>query len=289
MNSILKPVIACFIALIGVALLMAGVKTEVTKDTHDEFDYALRTATQDATACLIDDGYLFGREEEIQDFAINLDAASRQFVSSFHKNLGAVVPLSVVNDMNVAMCGVVGYRYVYAQYSTGNPTLPFSYCYTIGDKQYEFTLGDKVYVCDINITDPATGKMKETVKYINNAGALPEYNLPENFFSPDMTNSEFRDFIVMTRINEFLTVFYSDDANIIACNAGSGLQFNLGTSDYAVSDINPDEYGYIMTKMSAIIDGQGFFAIVDYNDSELDQMVRILSFGGSELIPRVGG
>ena len=67
------------------------------------------------------------------------------------------------------------------------------------------------------------------------------------------------------------------------------MQFNLGTSDYAVSDINPDEYGYIMTKMSAIIDGQGFFAIVDYNDSELDQMVRILSFGGSELIPRVGG
>ena len=114
--------------------------------------------------------------------------------------------------------------------------------------------------------------------YLNDAGKTAAENLPEHFFRTDMTNEEFRDYIVMTRINEFLTVFYSDGANVIAYNADSGLQFNLGTSDYAADDPS------IMTKMSAVIDGPGFFAVVDYFDTEIDQMVRILSFGGSELL-----
>ena len=280
MHSILKPIIICLITLIGTSVILSTTKTTMVQESHDEFDYALRTATQDATASLIDGNYLFGTEEETADFKVNLTSASTQFVSSFHKNLGAVIPLSKVDDMNVALSGLIGYRYIYGQYSSGANTVPFSYCYTMGNKQYEFTLGDKVFVLDIGSVDPATGKMVEEVKYLNGAGPFPESNLAEHFFSTDMTNEEFKNFIIMTRINEFLTVFYSDRANVIAYNAGSGLQFNLGTVDYASDDKS------VMTKLSAIIDGPGYFAVVDYFDTELDQMVRILSFGGSELLLR---
>lgn len=278
MNNILRPIISCLVAVIGVGLLLCVTKGYMTDNSHEEFDYALRTATQDATASMIDDNYLFGLDEEASDFQVDLTAATEQFKSSFWHNVGGANALQNVSDMEVAMAGVVGYRYIYAQYSTGGTTVPFSYCYTIGNKQYEFTLGNKVYVCDIGTTDPATGKMRETVMYLNNKGHLPEENLPEYFFASDKTNEEFRDYIVMTRIMEFLTAFYSDSANVIAYNAGSGLQFQMGTEDYASDDPS------VMNRLSSVIDGPGYFSIVDYNDAELDQLVRILSFGGAELL-----
>lgn len=278
MSHVMKPVIAFLIALIGSTIIMTTFKQYSTTASHNEFDYALRTATQDATTSMIARNYLFGLEEETSDFKIDLETTTEQFKESFEKNVGGVNALHTVNEMDVAMSGVVGYRYVYAQYSTGATTVPFSYCYTVGNQQYEFTLGNKVYVLTVGATDPATGKMPERVMYLNDAGKTAAENLPEHFFRTDMTNEEFRDYIVMTRINEFLTVFYSDGANVIAYNADSGLQFNLGTSDYAADDPS------VMTKMSAVIDGPGFFAVVDYFDTEIDQMVRILSFGGSELL-----
>ena len=167
------------------------------------------------------------------------------------------------------------YEHILAKYTDGNVAIPIAYSYTSEEEglQYEFTLGNKVFVY------PISGG-EEEVYFINNADPNPTgtKNLPEYKFHEDMTNEQFRNFILMTRINEYLTAFYSDDVNVVAINQGSGLQFNLGLSDYAAEDSS------VITKLSSVIDGPGFFAVVDQNSAELDQVVRILSFGGAELI-----
>ena len=129
-------------------------------------------------------------------------------------------------------------------------------------KLYEFTLGDKVF-----ITDTTTG----------NESATLLSGMPEHFFSPTITNENFQRITVMKSINEYLNLFYSDEQNITAHNTGSGIDFELGLVDYAIDDPS------VMNKLSAIIDGPGFFAVVDCFDTTMNQPYRLFSIGGSEL------
>lgn len=263
MSSIVKPLIACLVAIIAVTIILTRTDKVTNQWTEDEISYALRVATQDATAKIMDEGFIFGAEEEAEDFDVDLTRATEQFKKSFFTNLGSTVTETVVSETNVSLTGYVGYRNIYAVYATGEPAAAFAYTYSIGDKIYEFTLGDKVYVSDLN-----TGDETETL--------LSDY--PEHYFSSKLTNENFRQVTVMQAINDYLTIFYSDEQNIIAINAGSGVRFDLGLVDYAADDPS------IMTTLSSVIDGQGFFAVVDCWDTQTQEIVRVLSMGAAELV-----
>ena len=266
MNTILKPVISVLLIMIAVSMLFLRTNTVTEKWSEGELDYALRTATQDATAVLIDNSHIFGMDEEAMDFTIDIEKATNQFRESFFKNIGSAINQEFINEMHVSLSGYVGYRYIYAQYPDGDTMLPFPYAHHHNDgKLYEFTLGEKIFVTDLNTGDETTILMTD---------------LSEHFFSSDMTNEEFREMTIMSTINNFLSVSYSDKANTTAYNAGSGMEFNLGIVDYAANDPS------VMTKLSAVIDGPGFFAVIDYMDTHVNQLSRIVSFGGAELVLR---
>lgn len=265
MNSVVKPIITILVALIAISILL--IRTTVTTNnwSNDELEYALRVATQDATAVMMDENYIFSDDNESSDFNIDLNKASKQFKRSFYANIGSVLTPVQMTDTNIALSGYVGYRYIYGIYSTGSQTAAFSYSYSMGNKLYEFTLGDKIYVTDLTTGTESTSQLS---------------GLPENYFSSDVSNENFRKITVMKAINEYLTVFYSDEQNITAYNAGSGIEFDLGLIDYAENDPS------IMTTLSAVIDGPGFFAVVDCWDSTTDQMVRLFSLSAAELVLR---
>lgn len=262
MNSFIKPVIVSFFALIAVLLMMFQTNVVTDRWTTDELNYALRTATWDATSVMMDDNYLFGTEEEPENFDIDLTRASSQFKDSFYRNIGSTVDANAVNDMNITLSGYAGYRYVYGVYGSGSETVPFGYTYTEGDTMYEFTLGDNIYT--VNLADG----MEDTLNLAT---------LPENYFSATVSNENFRNITVMSSINNFLNVFYGDDANIVASNAGTGVRFELGTVDYAEND------PAMMNNLSAVIDGPSFFAIVDIQDTRIDRLQRVMSIGAAEL------
>lgn len=159
------------------------------------------------------------------------------------------------------MAGYAGYRYIYATYNDGKTTIPYGYTYYANNKLYEFTLGNNVYVTDMS-------SMKETVWKLS--------DLSEHYFSNALTNENFRIVTIMTAINNFLNTFYNDGANVIAYNAGTGLEFDLGMVDYASDDVN------VMEKLSAVIDGPSFFAVVDTYDTLTNRTVRLFSLGAAE-------
>lgn len=265
MNTIVKPVIACLVALIAITIILTRTDAVTNRWTDDEISYALRVATQDATAKIMDEQFIFGEEEEAEDFDVDLLRASEQFEKSFFSNLGSTVTETVVSKTNVSLSGYIGYRNIYAVYSTGQPAAAFSYAFTKDNQLYEFTLGDKIYVSNLD-----TGEETETL--------ITDYT--EHFFSDKMTNENFCQVTIMQTINDYLTMFYSDAQNIIAVNAGSGVEFDLGLVDYAADDST------VMNKMSSVIDGQGFFAVVDCWDTTTKQTVRILSLGAAELVQK---
>lgn len=263
MGSIVKPVITCLLTVMAIAVILTRTDTVINQWSNDELDYALRVATQDATAVMMSDNYIFGKEEESGDFGIDLKRASNQFKSSFYANIGSTMTDVSVNDMSISLSGYIGYRNIYAIYGSGQPAAAFSYTHADDYRIYEFTLGDKVYVIDRNTAE-------ETVTY------LSDYS--EHFFDENLTNENFRQITVMHAINEYLTLFYSDSQNITAKNADSGVEFDLGLIDYAENDPS------VMTKLSSVIDGPGIFAVVDCMDATTQQTVRILSLGAAEFV-----
>lgn len=263
MGSIVKPVITCLLTIMAVTIILTRTDTVTNQWANDELDYALRVATQDATAVMMSDNYIFGEDEESGDFGIDLQKATNQFKSSFYANIGSTMTEVSVNDMVISLSGYIGYRNIYAIYGSGQPAAAFSYTHAANNKIYEFTLGDKVYV-----TDRSTAA--ETITY------LSDYS--EHFFDANLTNENFRQITVMRAINEYLTLFYSDSQNITAKNAGSGVEFDLGLIDYAENDPS------VMTKLSSVIDGPGIFAVVDCMDVATRQPVRILSLGAAEFV-----
>lgn len=262
MQTIVKPVIATFFTFLAVTVLLTRTNAVTSAWSNDELDYALRVATQDAGAVMMDHSQIFGTDEESNDFTVDLKNASDQFERSFFVNIGSTLTENVVNKMSVSMAGYVGYRHIYGMYGNGATTAAFSYTAYKDGKLYEFTLGDKVFV-----TNTASGAESETMLS----------SLPENFFSPSLSNENFRQVTVMKSINEYLNLFYSDKQNITAHNAGSGIDFELGLIDYAANDPS------VMNKLSAMIDGPGFFAVVDCFDTTMNQPYRLFSLGGSEL------
>lgn len=263
MGSIVKPVITCLLAIMAVAVILTRTDTVTNQWTNDELDYALRIATQDATAVMMSDNYIFGEDEESGDFGIDLKKASNQFKSSFYANIGSTMTNVSVNDMSISLSGYIGYRNIYAIYGSGQPAAAFSYTHSDDNKIYEFTLGNKVYVTNRNTAE-------ETVTYLS--------DYPDHFFDENLTNENFRQITVMRSINDYLTLFYSDSQNITAKNAGSGVEFDLGLIDYAEDDPS------VMTKLSSVIDGPGIFAVVDCMDATTRQAVRILSLGAAEFV-----
>lgn len=289
MQTIVKPVITALLALVAVTILITRTNVVTNQWSNDELDYALRVATQDATAVMMDKDYLFGAEEEASDFNIDLKAATAQFKRSFFDNIGSVLTDVHVNDMSVSLTGYAGYRYVYVTYASEDEpakgfeapmhsAVPFSYTYyNASDRTiYEFTLGDKVYA-----TDEDTGVKRE----------LLLSDLAENYFDAKISNESFRDITVMQTINDYLTMFYPDYGDskynpdnggkgLTVYNADYGVRFELGLVDYAADDPT------VMNRLSSVIDGPGFFAVVDCWDSSAEQMVRLLSMGGAELIQK---
>lgn len=262
-NNILRPVATSLIVLMAVSILLMRTNTVTDAWADDELDYALRVATQDATSVMMDHGFIFGVDEEESDFDIDLDYAYEQFESSFFRNIGSTVSENTVNKTSVALVGYVGYRYAYGMYANGTNTTPFPYSYYSDTDNciYEFSLGDKVFQTDLST-------MAETTLSLS--------SLPEHYFSAAVTNENFRTITIMSAITDFLNIFFSDGQNITATIAGSGLRFDLGTVDYAEDD------NAIMTKLSGVIDGPSFFAVVDCYDSRVDRVVRLFSLGAAE-------
>ena len=118
MSSIVKPLIACLVAIIAVTIILTRTDKVTNQWTEDEISYALRVATQDATAKIMDEGFIFGAEEEVEDFDVDLTRATEQFKKSFFTNLGSTVTETVVSETNVSLTGYVGYRNIYAVYAT---------------------------------------------------------------------------------------------------------------------------------------------------------------------------
>ena len=88
--------------------------------------------------------------------------------------------------------------------------------------------------------------------------------------------------MLLTRTNTVMNNWSNDELNYalrIATQDASAvlIDFELGLVDYAIDDPS------VMNKLSAIIDGPGFFAVVDCFDTTMNQPYRLFSIGGSEL------
>lgn len=296
-----RPVAIFLLVLIISSLTLIRVRSETNSWTREELNYAIRVATTDATSVMVNEDYLMdGNTNDYEKVTVNLDRAKTQFEASLRRNLGAAVDNSEINSMNLPIVGYVGYRYIYAilddgttltdEYgqpllddngeqlhsASGKQTFPWAYTYTTTEPGkdpdlnyaiYNFTLGDKIYVYKAE-----NGVSSEETLYID--------DLPENFFSPDQTNRDFATITIMESINEFLNAFSNTEYSLQAMNAGSGLSFNLGTVDYVGDDESK------ITGWSSVIDGPGFFAVVDMFDPQLTGSVRTFTFGGAEFISR---
>ena len=243
-----------------------------------------------------------GLRNDYEKVTVNLDRARAQFQSTLYRNLGVAVAEYEVNAMNIPIVGFVGYRYIYGlfedsyeeqpvfdmfgqpvydangQLVIGASTFPMAYIYTdyTNDNNYtiyNFTLGDKVYVSKVE-----SGRETEETWYLSQMASDPAKG--ENFWDPNIKNRDFATMTIMNKINEFLNMFSNTGYSLQAMNAGSGLSFNLGTTDY-VGDDNSK-----ITSWSSVIDGPGFFAIVDMFDPQMTGKVRTFVFGGAEFLSR---
>lgn len=265
-SSLFRPIVTGMLVLMMITLTLGRVRVVTNDAATDEISYALRVATQDATAVMVDRNHMMdGEEMDNGNFRIDLDTASDQFIDSFYRNVGATVSRTTVNSMNLPLTGYVGYSYIYGQLSSGIVTFPYGYTYVKDRLVYNFTMGDAIIV-----TDPNTGA--ETNQSLS--------SLPEHFFSADISNENFRTITIMNTISKFLTDFNSTSDNLMVLNAGSGLSFTLGGVDYLESAPS------VVVEFSSVIDGPGYFAIADFYDPQLDGRVRTFTFGGAEYISR---
>lgn len=276
-SSNIRPIAIALIVLITVGLLLVRVKSETNGWVEEELNYAIRTATTDATAVMVNEDYLMdGITNDLEKVTVNLDRAKERFEKSLYVNLGAAVDDSQINSMNIPMVGYVGYRYISGVLEDGRETFPWAYVHTVVPSgkdpslwytMYNFTLGDKIYV-----TEMKNGVMTDSILYLS--------TLPENYFSTVHKNKDFVTITIMECVNEFLNTFSNTGYSLQAMNAGSGLSFNLGTVDYVGDDESK------ITAWSSVIDGPGFFAVVDMFDPQMSGKVRTFTFGGAEFLSR---
>ena len=187
----------------------------------------------------------------------------------------------------------------------------------LSNKVWYFTLGDIIYV-----TDPANAKLndKDTTKIDVNKQTYVVYSddsigsngctlvkldsitksiidtdkdgKPDSDTIFDISSyirsigfnkiSELKEWVLMTSINEYLTMYSGSSFNRTSDNTGRGLEFSLSASKYSA-----DKNDFVSN--SSVITGPGMFAIVDlYSGSGSNQRLfdRVASFGGSELVKR---
>lgn len=272
MNNVIRPVATLLLVLICITTLFSFGKQEMYRRAEQELSYALRVATQDATDRMMDKNHLFGNDWASQVFATDISAATKQFKASFRRNTAS----GRITDVDVSFAGIATQWAVYGLYSNGTPTPAFGYTFyrdldplNVGDRTrantlYEFSLGDSFR--ELNLTTNISEEKK-----------LSE--LPANYFGSKVSNRSFQNIAVMSSINGFLNTFYSNEIeNVSVRNAGTGLEFNLGLFDYSDDDLS------ILSSQSAMIDGPGYFAVVDYYDVFLDQRARVFSISSAEMV-----
>lgn len=308
-SSQVRPIAIILLVTMVMAWMSVRLMTTTNAWAEDELDYAIRSATVDATAVMVNEDYLMdGIRNDFEKVTVNLDRARAQFQNTLYRNLGVAVDQGEINSMNIPMVGFVGYRYIYGVFEdsfvdevvkddlgnimydgAGNPvvrrvlkngasTFPVSYIYTdyVSDDTYtiyNFTLGDKVYV-----TKVVGNRETEETWYLSKMAADPTKG--EHFWDANLTNKQFANMTIMSTINDFLNMFSNSEYSLQAMNAGSGLNFNLGTTDY-VGDDNSK-----ITSWSSVIDGPGFFAIIDMFDAQQSGKIRTFVFGGAEYLSR---
>lgn len=267
MNHIGKVVIGLISCVMILCLMTARTKTVTNGWVEDELSYALRVASQDATAVLIDENHsLDGNTIDAENISVDLDRALKQFEKSFAQNVGSHLNPDAISNMNIPLVGYVGYRFIFGHTYDGGSTFPYAYTYVKNGTMYSFTLNDDtVYV--------SVGNGPEEEKKIS--------DFTEHFFSPVMTNKEFRTHTVMNAISNFLTIYNGADISLVAQNMGASIQFELGRADFSGGD------PAVMTEFAAVIDGPGFFAVTDMMDPQISGIpVRTFTFGGSELLSK---
>lgn len=260
----LRPILIGMMVIMMMFLTLGRVRNVTNDNAEDEIAYALRIATQDATVAMIDKNHMMdGINADTGNLAVKLDDADKRFLQSFNMNIGAAIKPVTITSMNLPVSGYVGYRYVFGRLSNGTETFPYAYSYAKDGVVYEFTMGDAVYE-----TNAATGEIE--------VSSLSNY--PEEFFLADTSNEDFRTITIMQSISDFFTMFTSDPSNLMMVNSGSGLTFQLGGVDFTNHD--PSQ----LVEFASVIDGPGYFAVVDFFDAQLDGQVRTFTFGGAEYI-----
>lgn len=95
-SNLFRPVIAGMLVITAMLLTLGRVRIVTNESSTDEISYALRVATQDATAVMVDRNHMMdGIEMDNGNFRINLDTADEQFLDSFYRNVGAAVSKSM--------------------------------------------------------------------------------------------------------------------------------------------------------------------------------------------------
>ena len=267
LNSISKVLVGLISCVMILCLMTTRTKTVTNDWVEDELSYALRVASQDATAVLMDENHsLDGDTIDAENIAVNLPRALKQFKDSFSRNVGTHLNPDAVSNMNIPLVGYIGYKYAFGLTYDGGTTFPYAYTYVKDGVMYNFTLNtDTVYVT----TEDGEEQEKKISSY------------PENFFSPIMTNEEFRTQTIMSAISNFLTIYNGADVSLVAQSMGASIQFELGRADFSGGD------PAVMAGFAAVIDGPGFFAVTDMMDPQISgSPIRTFTFGGSELLSK---
>jgi hypothetical protein len=208
--------------------------------------------------------------------------------------VGVVYPGGTLTDDEFLF---VGTHLLPADYSihVEAPILNTPTASVVNNKIWQFTLGNVVRIRDVGGTTFVEWYLQEVgsqswIRHITTRGTdLPD---TEDVFNVNITTflrgigfatgKELSEFVVMTKIDEYLNNYSGASFNPIARNTGASTLVNLGKTD-----VSSDRGAF--TSRSSVISGPGMFAVVDVftgttgNETLFE---RIASFGGSELVSR---
>lgn len=286
MNVVSKFLIAAMILNIVILFIMYRSDSIVIETKKESYSNAIRAATTVATKQLIDLSDINiiydGDKREPMDITIDFDSLDR-----FREQMARVCAtqsdgtLKGVSRINIPLTGFVSYRYILGVTYDDRYLPPMGYTYYMNaaqlpaefkNKTWEFTLGNKVIV-DGNewFIDGTTLKNREGTDTKDFKAFLAAFGF--------LDLKQFSQYIVMSRIDEYLNTYSSASFNKVAEDIQAGVAFNLGKTNYSN---NRQDY----TQKSAVIEGPGVFAVVDvYKGTEEKQQLyeHVVSFGGSEL------
>lgn len=298
MSGLAKGLFVFLILVVALSYIVYRQDVTVIDTKKDAYISTIRAASQVATREIMnvmDVNFIYdGTKREAKDIPIDMNA-----LKSFNRTLDRILQtqkdgkLKDVSRLNIVMTGFVTYDYVVGvvyeggvlldddQVFSGSYLMPGDYSVhvvspqlpsEINDKIWQFTLGDKViigntdYILDgnfikLNITDAGT----DISSFLSSVGFL--------------TGKDLANYVVMSKIDEYLNNYSGASFNKVASNIGSSILINLGKTNYSENKTN-------YTTKASVISGPGMFAIVDvYTGKAGNESLyeRIASFGGSEL------